>query len=107
MMRHAIAGLMILSGLLIGQSFGRTTTHSATHPAGKTRTYFIAAEDVSWDYAPSGHDLIDGLPIPLPWRNRTVWPKTRYIEYTDATFSVRKPQPEWIGIMGPVIRAEV
>jgi len=107
MIRHAIAGLMILSSLLIGQSFGRTTTHAATHPAGKMRTYFIAAEDVSWDYAPSGHDLIDGLPIPLPWRNRTVWPKTRYIEYTDATFSVRKPQPEWIGIMGPVIRGEV
>ena len=33
--------------------------------------------------------------------------KTRYIEYTDATFSVKKPQPEWLGILGPIIRAEV
>src|SRR5437879_2812117 len=71
------------------------------------RTYYIAAEDVTWDYAPSGHDLIDGKPIPLPWTNRTVWPKTRYIEYSDATFSTRKPQPEWLGILGPVIRAVV
>jgi manganese oxidase len=107
MIRHAIACVLILAGLLTAQSFGRTAARSGTHPAGKTRTYFIAAEDVRWDYAPSGHDLIDGIPIPLPWRDRTVWDKTRYIEYTDGTFSVRKPQPEWLGIMGPVIRAEV
>jgi multicopper oxidase len=107
MMRHAIAGLIILAGLLTVPSFGSTVPHPTSHPAGKTRTYFIAAEDVSWDYAPSGHDLVDGIPIPMPWRNRTVWQKTRYIEYTDETFTVRKPQPEWLGIMGPVIRAEV
>ena len=23
---------------------------------GKTRTYYVAADEVSWDYAPSGHD---------------------------------------------------
>lgn len=75
--------------------------------AAATRHYYIAAEDVTWDYAPSGHDLLYGRPIPQPWSQRTKWPKTRYFEYTDATFSVRKPQPEWLGILGPVIRAEV
>src|SRR5262249_49399813 len=29
------------------------------------------------------------------------------IEYTDSTFSTLKAQPEWLGILGPVIRAEV
>jgi hypothetical protein len=72
-----------------------------------TRHYYIAAEDVTWDYAPSGHDLLEGLPLPQPWLGHTKWSKARYIEYTDATFSVRKPQPEWLGILGPVIRAEV
>jgi hypothetical protein len=72
-----------------------------------TRHYFIAAEDVTWDYAPSGHDLIHGGVIPRPWTSQTRWPKSRYIEYTDSTFSTRKPQPEWLGILGPVIRAEV
>jgi len=72
-----------------------------------TRHYYIAAEEVTWDYAPSGHDLLAGRPIPQPWGVRTKWPKARYIEYTDSTFTVRKPQPEWIGILGPVIRAEV
>ena len=73
---------------------------------GSVRHYYIAAEYVSWDYAPSGRDLISGRRIPSPWPKLT-WRKTRYIEYTDDTFSVRKPQPEWLGILGPIIRAEV
>jgi len=72
-----------------------------------TRHYYIAAEDVTWDYAPSGRDLLYGRPIPVIWGQHTKWKKTRYIEYTDATFSVPKPQPEWLGILGPIIRAEV
>src|ERR1044071_4372097 len=30
---------------------------------GKTRTYFIAADEVQWDYAPSGKNLITGKPF--------------------------------------------
>ncbi|HKF20291.1 MAG TPA: multicopper oxidase domain-containing protein [Candidatus Angelobacter sp.] len=75
--------------------------------AAKTRRYYIAAEEVTWDYAPSGRDLIHGSAIPPPWNTQTRWSKTRYVEYTDATFSMRKAQPEWLGILGPVIRAEV
>lgn len=72
-----------------------------------TRRYYIAAENVEWDYAPSQMDLLHGQGIPQPWLAKTKWNKTRFIEYTDATFSVRKPQPEWLGILGPVIRAEM
>jgi len=75
--------------------------------SGVVRTYYIAAEDVTWDYAPSGRDLIHGRPIPPPWSQKTQWNKTRFIEYTDDTFSARKPQPPWLGILGPIIRAEV
>jgi FtsP/CotA-like multicopper oxidase with cupredoxin domain len=75
--------------------------------AAVTRHYYIAAEDVTWDYAPSGRDLLYGRPIPMIWGQHTKWPKTRYFEYTDATFTVRKAQPEWLGILGPMIRAEV
>jgi manganese oxidase len=71
------------------------------------RHYYIAAEEVTWDYAPSGRNLLNGLPIPQPWSVKLQWPKTRFIEYTDDTFTVRKSQPEWLGILGPVIRAEV
>jgi FtsP/CotA-like multicopper oxidase with cupredoxin domain len=71
-----------------------------------TRHYYIAAEDVTWNYAPSGHDLLTATPIRQPWQ-QLQWPKTRFVEYTDATFNTPKPQPEWLGILGPVIRAEV
>jgi hypothetical protein len=78
---------------------------SSGHAA--TRHYYIAAEDVTWDYAPSGRDLIHGGVIPQPWTLQTRWTKTRYIEYTDSSFSAKKPQAEWLGILGPEIRAEV
>ena len=34
-----------------------------TSPAapGKTRTYYVAADEVNWDYAPSGHDEAMGM----------------------------------------------
>ncbi|HEX3738308.1 MAG TPA: multicopper oxidase domain-containing protein [Terriglobales bacterium] len=72
-----------------------------------TRHYYIAAEDVPWNYAPSGRNLLNGTAIPQPYLAKLQWPKTRFIEYTDNTFTVAKPQPEWLGILGPVIRAEV
>jgi Multicopper oxidase len=80
---------------------------AAVRSAAATRHYYIAAENVTWDYAPSGHDLIHGGVIPRPWTSQTRWAKTRYIEYTDATFTKLKPQPDWLGILGPMIRAEV
>lgn len=72
-----------------------------------TRHYYIQAEDVSWDFAPFGEDRIHGGAIPAPWTNSTTWSKTRYIEYTDASFTATKPQPAWLGVLGPIIRAEV
>jgi hypothetical protein len=72
-----------------------------------TRHYYIAAEDVTWDYAPSGMNLLNALPIRQPWSSHLQWPKTRFMEYTDDTFTTKKPQPDWLGILGPIIRAEV
>jgi FtsP/CotA-like multicopper oxidase with cupredoxin domain len=96
--RITIAG--ILAGVLAAAA-------PAVSCAQTTRHYYIAAEDVVWDFAPSKENLVHGGPIPLPWRKHTKWHKTRYIEYTDGTFQVKKPQPEWLGVLGPIIRAEV
>jgi len=87
---------------LISGVFGMPLEVSAA-----TRHYYIQAEDVAWDFAPSGQNLIHGGPIPAPWTNSHTFSKTRYIEYTDATFSTKKPQPEWLGVLGPILRAEV
>ena len=86
---------------------------------GKTRIYYIAADEVMWNYAPSGADVISGKPFAGPqnvWTRRgpttvgTTYKKALFREYTDDTFKTLKPRPaEWehLGLLGPVIRAEV
>jgi FtsP/CotA-like multicopper oxidase with cupredoxin domain len=92
---------------------------------GQTRTYYIAADEVAWDYVPGGQDVIAGKPFRsvglfLPGPNPgakpvekpvpTTYVKALYREYTDSSFRTLKPRPpEWehLGFLGPVIRAEV
>jgi hypothetical protein len=78
-------------------------------PGSVTRHYYIAAEDTVWDFAPSTFDLIhsDMLPPNLRAADARRRMKTRYIEYTDSSFTTPQPQPPWLGILGPIIRAEV
>jgi manganese oxidase len=76
--------------------FGQTTRH-----------YYVQAEDVVWDFAPTDENLVHGGEIPKPWTKSHVFSKVRYIEYTDGSFSTPKAQPQWLGILGPIIRAEV
>jgi FtsP/CotA-like multicopper oxidase with cupredoxin domain len=87
--------------------------------AGKTRTYYVAADEVQWDYAPSGRDEAMGMPFDDIAKGFTetssnrigrVYKKAVYREYTDATFSILKPRPpeeQYLGILGPILRAEV
>src|SRR5271156_1435864 len=72
-----------------------------------TPDFYISAENSSWEYAPSGGNLLNGNPVPQPWSQKLEWAKSRFIEYTDDTFTIPKRQPEWLGILGPIIRAEV
>jgi len=70
----------------------------------RTRTYYVAAENTTWNYAPTGKDQMTGKPVPAPWGKQLVYKKVRYFEYTDDSFTEKKPQPAWLGILGPVIR---
>lgn len=84
-----------------------------------SRTYFVAAEEVVWDYAPSGADGITGKPFegfalytttPGHHRIGRTYRKAIYREYTDSTFTtVKSRPPEWahLGILGPLLRATV
>jgi len=93
---------------------------SAMSPgAGQTRIYYIAADEVDWDFAPTHTDLIHGEKYQLQNDpaskgeldpNATLYHKACFREYTDETFKTLKPRAkEWkhLGILGPVIRAEV
>jgi manganese oxidase len=85
--------------------------------AGHTRTYYVAADEVDWDYLPGGVDRITGKRFADVQRFRsgprtlsTVYHKALYREYSDSTFrtvKARPPQWEHLGYLGPVLRAEV
>ena len=72
-----------------------------------TRIYYLAAEDTSWNYAPLGRDPVYDRALPAPWGTATVYAKAHYVQYSDSTFTTRIPQPEWQGILGPMIRGVV
>jgi manganese oxidase len=86
---------------------------------GKTRTYYIAVDEINWDYAPSGIDQMTGKPfdhMAMMYieqgkdRIGKTYRKAVYHEYTDSTFSTLKPRAaEWqhLGLLGPVLHAEV
>ena len=86
---------------------------------GQTRTYYIAADEVVWDYAPSSTNLSEARPfndVERPWMEPGAHfigrkaKKALYRGYTDDTFSTLKPRPsEWehLGFLGPLVRAEV
>lgn len=98
---------------------------TANNSQGPTRTYYIAADEVTWDYVPGGVEGISGKPFksvglfvggispgspPVERTVPTAYVKVLYREYTDGTFHTLKPRPpEWqhLGFLGPVIRAEV
>jgi manganese oxidase len=86
---------------------------------GVVRTYYIAADELDWDYMPGGIDGMMGMkptgyakfyashPPRLIGR---VYRKAVYREYTDATFAHLKPRPAdeaYLGMVGPVIHAAV
>ena len=90
-----------------------------TTSQGKTRMYYVAADELDWDYAPSGIDQMMNMPFTGlakalmehgPHRIGHIYKKAIYREYTDASFTQLKPRaPEWehAGILGPILRAEV
>jgi predicted small lipoprotein YifL len=116
----AIASVVLLAGCS-GQPgpMAMPAAAAAANGPGTTRTYYIAADEIVWDYAPSGMNLTAGRPfndIEKPWMEpgkHTIgrkWKKALYREYTDATFKTLKPRaPEWehLGFLGPLIRASV
>ena len=77
----------------------------ASAPQPTIRKYYISTEDVEWNYAPQGHDVCSGKPFKYPatkFTNRrygntsgfdnrigTTYLKARFVEYSDATFTVR------------------
>ena len=79
----------------------------------KIHTYYIAADEVNWDYLPSAPTFLprgDADIPPVPRARSTSYLKVLYREYTSDSFTTLKPRPpEWehLGMLGPLLRAEV
>lgn len=97
-----------------------SSVSGATVPSGgQTRTYFVSADRVTWDYTPSGRNQITGerfgetakvFTESGPGRIGSGYEKCLYRGYTDASFDHLEKRPaanRYLGILGPVIRAEV
>jgi len=94
---------------------------------GQVRTYYIAADEVLWDYAPDDTNDITGAPFTAdeqvftkqgPNRIGHKYWKSLYRGYTDASFTQPIVRPtscaptasvcdDTLGMLGPVIRAAV
>lgn len=86
----------------------------------RTRVYYVAAEEVIWDYAPQDQNVTMGRPFNedeevfvVGDRDHLIgdtYKKALFVEYTDATFTTRAQVPnEWEhkGTVGPIIRGVV
>ncbi|KAH0409191.1 Cupredoxin, partial [Aureobasidium melanogenum] len=102
---------------------GKSSVPTNFNFSGNVRTYYVAAEEVAWNYAPSGWDNWLGVPIQnsphaaaAGYLNTTgsigaswglEFQKAVYKGYTDMTFTTPTEQPAHNGINGPILRGEV
>ena len=102
-----------------GAGYWQNVSGGAFRSDGTTRTYYISADVVDWDYAPLGTNEITGKPFDDvadtyvksgPGRIGSKYEKCLYRGYTDGGFAHRQERPadeRYLGLLGPVIRAEV
>jgi hypothetical protein len=92
-----------------------TTKPPKAERPGVVRLYFIAADEIDWDYTPHGKNVA-GLPHSEAGDDESgqaahrIYHKAIYREYVDASFKTLKIRPqqwEHLGLLGPLIRAEV
>ena len=119
MFRLLRAAFLLSFAVVLSSCSQTVSTSPAGGGGGKTRTYYIAADEVDWDYAPSGSNQAEGRAfddVEKKWMEPSAHGigrkarKALYREYTDATFTTLKPRPagwEHLGFLGPLVRAEV
>jgi FtsP/CotA-like multicopper oxidase with cupredoxin domain len=129
----AVAAALLLGGCGLqgatarGQKLQLAAAGVAVAATGQLRTYYIAADEVLWDYAPDGTNDITGAAFTPeqdvftkqgPNRIGHRYWKALYRGYTDASFTRRTVRPtscaptarvcdDTLGMLGPVIRATV
>jgi len=100
-------------------SYWQQVKGEAFNGTGVEVTYYISADEVIWDYAPDGYNLITGKEFNTkesnitqtgPGRIGSKYLKCLFREYTDESFKSvknRSREEEYLGFLGPIIQAEV
>jgi FtsP/CotA-like multicopper oxidase with cupredoxin domain len=110
--------LVISAFWLLSMSSAIGAAAAPSKPAGATHTYYIAADEVDWNYAPAEMDHMTHKPYEdvaryfvqnTPQYIGRIFRKAVYREYIDDSFTKLKPRAlEWehLGVIGPVLRGE-
>jgi len=105
---------LVIAGCGSSASGGATETVAA-----RTRTYYIAADPVAWNYAPSSRDAITGRTFDAQakvfvrrgvHRIGSTYLKALFRQYSDRSFRHLTARPaKWahLGMLGPMIQAQV
>jgi hypothetical protein len=116
--KFATAFAVFFVVLLSGHGQIDRAQERAPHRA-RVRTYFIATDEVAWDYVPRARDEAMGHPFhgfekgyvePGLHSIGRLYQKAIYREYMDAKFNrlvERSPDQKYLGILGPILYGEV
>ncbi len=112
--RISLYASAVIAAMLLILSYAPSTR--ADTPA-KIRDYYIAAEEVDWNFAPAGKDLAMGMNFneeqeifvkATPRTIGSVFHMARYFAYKDKDFKIRDTNVDPSnGILGPILHAEV
>ena len=118
--RAALAALLLFHPPALAAQAHHAPADVREHAAGRVRRYYVAADEMDWTYIPARADrALTGKPddfTNFPGSqgtldpNATTYRKALFREYTDSTFStVKARDTAWahLGILGPLMRAEV
>ncbi|XP_019388111.1 PREDICTED: ceruloplasmin [Crocodylus porosus] len=83
-----------------------------------SREYYFGITEIVWNYAPGTKNIISGQPFSEeeqskvflqrgPDRIGSAYKKAIYVQYTDTSFNKTVEKPAWLGLIGPIIKAEV
>ncbi|WP_153506148.1 multicopper oxidase domain-containing protein [Cumulibacter manganitolerans] len=116
---RTLAAIAALPLLAAGCANPADNDERAAAGAGATRTYYVAADPVEWNYAPLGTNAVSGAPFGeeenvfvqnAPDRIGSTYQKCLYRGYADDGFTSPQARPAdeaYLGYLGPVLRAEV
>lgn len=106
-----LMAVILLASLADSASISVRQSRRLASPQG-SRTIYLSAERILWDYAPSGRDLCSGSEYPKPVSENFAVSvgqqtyKAMFLQYTSAAYSTREPEgtgQKHLGLFGPVI----